>query len=158
MGYFQFFSFFFFFRFCCKAVKLLIAYQILHCCLSLPTFKTNKWLPLLVTFKTRLCFCCISTLLHPYQFWFSWEQGSTKQGCKIQSKCWFPLRPFSLKGLVYNTRTLFIILEGFFKIVVILCNTVDAPSLDAFKARLDVALDSLVWWLVNPAHSKGVET
>ena len=35
---------------------------------------------------------------------------------------------------------------------------VDAPLLDAFKARLDVALDSLVWWLVNPAHSKGVET
>jgi len=24
---------------------------------------------------------------------------------------------------------------------------VDAPSLDAFKARLDVALGSLVWWL-----------
>ena len=26
---------------------------------------------------------------------------------------------------------------------------VDAPSLEAFKARLDVALDSLVWWLVT---------
>ena len=26
---------------------------------------------------------------------------------------------------------------------------VDAPSLQAFKARLDVALDSLVWWLVT---------
>jgi len=26
---------------------------------------------------------------------------------------------------------------------------VDAPSLDAFKARLDVALDSLVWWLAT---------
>ena len=25
---------------------------------------------------------------------------------------------------------------------------VDAPSLNAFKARLDVALGSLVWWLV----------
>ena len=25
---------------------------------------------------------------------------------------------------------------------------VDAPSLEAFKARLDVALCSLVWWLV----------
>ena len=24
---------------------------------------------------------------------------------------------------------------------------VDAPSLDEFKARLDVALGSLVWWL-----------
>jgi len=24
---------------------------------------------------------------------------------------------------------------------------VDAPSLEAFKARLDVALSSLVWWL-----------
>ena len=24
---------------------------------------------------------------------------------------------------------------------------VDAPSLEAFKARLDVALGSLVWWL-----------
>ena len=26
---------------------------------------------------------------------------------------------------------------------------VDAPSLKAFKARLDVALGSLVWWLVR---------
>ena len=26
---------------------------------------------------------------------------------------------------------------------------VDAPSLEAFKARLDVALDSLVWWLAT---------
>jgi len=26
---------------------------------------------------------------------------------------------------------------------------VDAPSLDAFKAKLDVALGSLVWWLVT---------
>ena len=25
---------------------------------------------------------------------------------------------------------------------------VDAPSLEAFKARLDVALGSLVWWFV----------
>ena len=25
---------------------------------------------------------------------------------------------------------------------------VDAPSLEAFKARLDVALGSLVWWLL----------
>ena len=48
---------------------------------------------------------------------------------------------------------------------------VDAPSLEAFKARLDVVLGSLVWWLVtlhiaggwnwmsivvlcNPGHSK----
>jgi len=27
--------------------------------------------------------------------------------------------------------------------------TVDAPSLQAFKARLDVALGSLVWWLAT---------
>ena len=26
---------------------------------------------------------------------------------------------------------------------------VDAPSLETFKARLDVALGSLVWWLVT---------
>ena len=26
---------------------------------------------------------------------------------------------------------------------------VDAPSLQAFKARLDVALGSLVWWLAT---------
>ena len=26
---------------------------------------------------------------------------------------------------------------------------VDAPSLEAFKARLDVALGSVVWWLVT---------
>jgi len=35
---------------------------------------------------------------------------------------------------------------------------VDAPSLEAFKARLDGALGSLVWWLVTLAHSRGVET
>ena len=35
---------------------------------------------------------------------------------------------------------------------------VDAPSLEAFKARLDVALGSLVWWLVTLQHSRGVET
>ena len=34
---------------------------------------------------------------------------------------------------------------------------VDAPSLEAFKARLDVALGSLVW-VGNPAHSRGVES
>ena len=34
---------------------------------------------------------------------------------------------------------------------------VDAPSLQAFKARLDVALGSLIWWLVT-AHRGGVET
>ena len=28
-------------------------------------------------------------------------------------------------------------------------DVVDAPSLEAFKARLDVALGSLVWWLVT---------
>ena len=31
---------------------------------------------------------------------------------------------------------------------------VDAPSLDAFKARLDVALGSLIWWLVT-LHTAG---
>ena len=31
---------------------------------------------------------------------------------------------------------------------------VGAPSLEAFKARLDVALGSLVWWLVT---SRGLE-
>ena len=34
---------------------------------------------------------------------------------------------------------------------------VDAPSLEAFKARLDVALGSLVWWLAI-LHTEGVET
>ena len=34
---------------------------------------------------------------------------------------------------------------------------VDAPSLEAFKARLDVALGSLVWWLAT-LHIAGVET
>ena len=34
---------------------------------------------------------------------------------------------------------------------------VDAPSLEAFKARLDVALGSLVWWLAT-LHIEGVET
>ena len=35
---------------------------------------------------------------------------------------------------------------------------VDAPSLEAFKARLDVALGSLVWWLVTLHVAGGVET
>jgi len=35
---------------------------------------------------------------------------------------------------------------------------VDAPSLEAFKARLDVALGSLVWWLATLHISRGVET
>jgi len=30
-----------------------------------------------------------------------------------------------------------------------LLEVVDAPSLQAFKARLDVALGSLVWWLAT---------
>ena len=37
----------------------------------------------------------------------------------------------------------------------------DAPSLEAFKARLEVALGSLLWWLAILwwlAHSRGVET
>ena len=34
---------------------------------------------------------------------------------------------------------------------------VDAPSLQAFKARLDVALGSLGCWLGDPAHSRGLE-
>jgi len=33
---------------------------------------------------------------------------------------------------------------------------VDAPSLEAFKARLDVALGSLVWWLAT-LHIAGGE-
>ena len=34
---------------------------------------------------------------------------------------------------------------------------VDAPSLEAFKARLDVALGSLVWWLVTLHIAGGLE-
>ena len=34
---------------------------------------------------------------------------------------------------------------------------VDAPSLEAFKARLDVALGSLVWWLVTLHTAGGLE-
>jgi len=35
---------------------------------------------------------------------------------------------------------------------------VDAPSLEAFKARLDVALGSLVWWLVALHIAGGLKT
>jgi len=35
---------------------------------------------------------------------------------------------------------------------------VGAPSLEAFKARLDVALGSLVCWLATLHISRGVET
>ena len=35
---------------------------------------------------------------------------------------------------------------------------VDAPSLEAFKARLHVALGSLVWWLATLHAAGGVET
>ena len=34
---------------------------------------------------------------------------------------------------------------------------VDAPSLEAFKARLDVALGSLVWWLETLHIAGGLE-
>ena len=34
---------------------------------------------------------------------------------------------------------------------------VDAPSLDAFKARLDVALGSLVWWLATLPMEEGLK-
>jgi len=34
---------------------------------------------------------------------------------------------------------------------------VDAPSLEAFKARLDVALGSLVWWLVTLHIAAGLK-
>jgi len=34
---------------------------------------------------------------------------------------------------------------------------VDAPSLEAFKARLDVALGSVVWWLVTLHIAGGLE-
>ena len=34
---------------------------------------------------------------------------------------------------------------------------VDAPSLDEFKARLDVALGSLVWWLVTLHIARGLK-
>ena len=34
-------------------------------------------------------------------------------------------------------------------------DVMDAPSLEAFKARLDVALGSLVWWLAT-LHIAGV--
>jgi len=35
---------------------------------------------------------------------------------------------------------------------------VDAPSLEAFKARLEGARGSLVWWLATLHISRGVET
>ena len=34
---------------------------------------------------------------------------------------------------------------------------VDAPSLEALKARLDVALGSLVWWLVTMHIAGGLK-
>ena len=34
---------------------------------------------------------------------------------------------------------------------------VDAPSLDAFKTRLDVALGSLVWWLATLHMAGGLK-
>ena len=34
---------------------------------------------------------------------------------------------------------------------------VDAPSLKAFKARLDVALGSLVWWLATLHIARGLK-
>ena len=34
---------------------------------------------------------------------------------------------------------------------------VDAPSLEAFKARLDVALGILVWWLVTLHIAEGLK-
>jgi len=36
--------------------------------------------------------------------------------------------------------------------------SVDSPSLEAFKARLDVALGSLVWWLATLHIAGGLKT
>jgi len=35
------------------------------------------------------------------------------------------------------------------KVLHLLIEVVDTPSLEAFKARLEVALGCLVWWLVT---------
>ena len=35
---------------------------------------------------------------------------------------------------------------------------VEALFLEAFKARLDGSLGSLVWWVGNPAHGRGIIT
>jgi len=40
----------------------------------------------------------------------------------------------------------------------LLREAVDAASLEAFKARLDVALGSLVWWLATLHVAGGVGT
>ena len=40
----------------------------------------------------------------------------------------------------------------------LLKEVVDTPSLEAFKAGLDVALGSLVWWLATLHVAGGVET
>jgi len=39
----------------------------------------------------------------------------------------------------------------------LLKEVVDAPSMEAFKARLDMALGSLVWWLATLHISGGVK-
>ena len=49
---------------------------------------------------------------------------------------WILGRSFSPRGLVTHWNRLPQVV-------------VDTPSLDAFKARLDVALGSLVWWLAT---------
>jgi len=39
----------------------------------------------------------------------------------------------------------------------LLREAVDAPSLEVFKARLDGALNNLVYWNHVPAHGSGLE-
>ena len=46
-----------------------------------------------------------------------------------------------------DIRRKFFHTEGGVALELVAQEVVDAPSLEAFKARLDVALGSLVWWL-----------
>ena len=83
---------------------------------------------------TRFCKCSMQALVHHW-------------------------RPYTAKGSAYVEKYCFAS-ENFLYQIALLCSlcqcpcvlwhlVVDAPSLEAFKARLDVALGSLVWWLLT---------
>jgi len=50
-----------------------------------------------------------------------------------------------------------IYLEGGEALAQAVQRAVSAPSLEVLKARLDVALSSLIWWDGQSAHGRGLE-
>ena len=80
---------------------------------------------------------------------FTWGDGDRRRGNS------FKLR---LGGFRVDLRRKFFPPEGGDVLNRLPKEAVDAPSLEALEARLDVALGSLVWWLVTLPTAGEFET